>query len=71
MNPKNAAITEYLDVTTLHSEPAEITVGPDGNLWFTEFTADRIGTFNPTTDTVVEHVLPTVSAQPEGDHRRS
>jgi streptogramin lyase len=35
-------ITEY-PVTTPNSEPGGITVGPDGNLWFTEFGVGQIG----------------------------
>ena len=31
------------------SQAYKITAGPDGNLWFTEDTGTRIGTFNPTT----------------------
>ncbi len=36
------SITEF-PVTTPNSQPLGITAGPDGNLWFTEFTAGKIG----------------------------
>ena len=36
-------ITEFSAGITPGSRPNGITVGPDGNLWFTEFTGNRIG----------------------------
>src|SRR5437016_726392 len=39
-------ITEY-SVLTGGSEPYGITAGPDGNLWFTEIMASRIGRITP------------------------
>jgi len=30
-------------VLTANSQPADITAGPDGNLWFTEFLGNKIG----------------------------
>src|SRR5208337_2211810 len=40
------AISEVA-IPTLNSVPAGITAGPDGNLWFTEFSGDRIGRITP------------------------
>jgi streptogramin lyase len=34
--------------TTAGSNPLEMVLGPDGNLWFTEFGGDRIGRITPT-----------------------
>ncbi|MDB5353038.1 MAG: peptidase [Planctomycetota bacterium] len=46
INPTTKAITE-LAVPTAGSKPTEIVTGPDGNLYFTEFGADRIGQLTP------------------------
>jgi hypothetical protein len=42
-----------------------ITVGPEGNLWFSEETASKIGEINPTTDATSDFATPTASALPE------
>jgi len=36
------------------SQAYSVVGGPDGNLWFTEYTGPRIGTFNPTTKMATE-----------------
>jgi len=36
-------VTEFSTGIDPSAGPAGITVGPDGNLWFTESTADKIG----------------------------
>jgi hypothetical protein len=36
-------ITNQVATPTAQSEPSDITVGPDGNLWFSEYCADKIG----------------------------
>jgi streptogramin lyase len=41
-----STIAEF-NLPTAGSGPLNITVGPDGNLWFTENTGDRIGRINP------------------------
>ncbi len=41
----------------------DITSGPDGNLWFTEFNADQIGRITDT-GTVTEFPIPTAGAEP-------
>ncbi len=43
--PPLATFTEY-PVPTLNSTPNEIIKGPDGNVWFTEFTGNRLGSIN-------------------------
>jgi virginiamycin B lyase len=51
-----AAATEF-PIPTAASGPTAITRGADGNLWFTEFNADRIGRITPS-GTVTEFTLP-------------
>jgi len=41
-----------------------ITAGPDGNLWFTEGNASRVGMINPPTHAVTEFATPTASSSP-------
>jgi streptogramin lyase len=41
------AITEFSDGLTPNATPTSIVAGPDGNLWFTEFRAGRIGRITP------------------------
>jgi streptogramin lyase len=48
------------------SEPSGITVGADGNLWFTEELNNKIGTINPSTHTIAEFPIPTARSQPLG-----
>jgi streptogramin lyase len=47
------------------SGPWGICLGPDGNVWFTELAAGRIGRLNPTTGQVTEFSLP-AGAEPRG-----
>ena len=57
-----AAITEFR-VPTLNSQPAGITVGPDGALWFTEENGHKIGRI--TTDgAITEYQIPTIPSAP-------
>ncbi len=42
-------------VPTATSGPLGITVGPDGNLWFTEYFANKIGSLNPTSGQFAEY----------------
>jgi len=39
---------DYRISATEDQQPAYITTGPDGNLWFTESLSDLIGTITPT-----------------------
>src|SRR5262249_49408386 len=48
-----------------NSGPTEVTAGPDGNLWFTEFNANQIGRITPT-GTITEFPLPTANSGPWG-----
>src|SRR5450759_2766897 len=40
-------VTEFRAGITAGAVPEGITAGPDGNLWFTEFTGNRIGRITP------------------------
>ena len=40
-------VTEFSAGITAGAHPSEITVGPDGNLWFTEEDGNRIGRITP------------------------
>jgi hypothetical protein len=50
---------------TANSSPAGIAVGPDGNLWFTEYGGNKIGRIT-TTGTISEYELPTANSAPLG-----
>ncbi|HTA40770.1 MAG TPA: hypothetical protein VK760_16930, partial [Candidatus Acidoferrales bacterium] len=45
--------------------PIRIAAGPDGAMWFSEFTSNAIGRISPTGD-VTSYPLPTANAQPQG-----
>jgi virginiamycin B lyase len=47
------------------SAPNDIEVGPDGNLWFTEFAGNRIGRITPD-GVVTEFPMPVASSAPNG-----
>ena len=59
---------QYFDIftgtLTTSSGPRGITVGPDGNLWFAEFNANRIGRITPD-GVITEFLIPTPNARPE------
>ena len=57
------SITEF-PIPTGGSQPLEIAAGSDGNLWFTEGAASKIGKINPTTDAISEFATPTAGALP-------
>src|SRR5690348_1749904 len=62
--PQDATVNEY-PIPTANSGSSNITVGPDGNFWFTETNGNKIG--QVTTDGVFnEFPLPTVNSQPYG-----
>lgn len=51
-------------VPTADSFPNGITAGPDGEIWFTEQAANKIGRINPTTHAFAEFPNPTSGGQP-------
>ena len=50
-------------IPTQSAGARDITVGPDGNVWFTETTANKIGRLTPA-GTITEFTLPTTGTQP-------
>jgi streptogramin lyase len=66
LTPAQAAysITEY-PVPTAAGFPFDTALGSDGNVWFTEFSADKIAKISPS-GTVTEYPIPTADAQPQG-----
>ena len=57
-------VTEF-SIPTAHSGLHQIAAGPDGNLWFTESSAEQIGRITPTGQ-LTEFSVPTADGQPEG-----
>ena len=57
-------ITEF-ETPTSPSGPWTVTAGPDGNVWFTEFQANKIGRITPS-GTITEFVPPTANSSPFG-----
>lgn len=61
----SCSFTTY-PIPTTASAPKFLTVGPDGNIWFTESATNKIGIFNPSTHKFTELTLPTAGATPWG-----
>ena len=59
------SISEF-PVPTPNATTWSITAGPDGNLWFTERDANKIGMINPTTHAISEFPVPTANSWPIG-----
>jgi len=59
-----STVTEFA-VPTASSGPSGIAAGPDGALWFTELSANKIGRIT-TGGAVTEFAVPTASSFPEG-----
>ncbi|MDQ6943806.1 MAG: hypothetical protein M3169_15000, partial [Candidatus Eremiobacteraeota bacterium] len=57
------AITRF--VIPSGNRPSVMTAGPDGNVWFTEEVANKIGRITPS-GTVTEFPIPTAGSTPEG-----
>ena len=57
-------ITEFSAGISAFSLPYNITSNPDGNLYFTEFSGNKIAQINPTTQLVTEFTIPTANSQP-------
>jgi streptogramin lyase len=58
-------ITEFATPTT-GSQPEGIAAGPDGNLWFAELNAGKIGEIDPNTHAINEFSIPTAPSGPLG-----
>src|SRR5260370_26054653 len=63
-NIKVGAISEVA-IPTAASGPHGITSGPDGNIWFTESSANKIGRITPS-GTITEFPIPTAGSFPNG-----
>ncbi len=57
-------IAEY-PVPSASSHPVDIVAGPDGNLWFTENSANQIGKMTPS-GVITEYPIPTSASAPLG-----
>src|SRR5690349_7074608 len=51
-------LSEYA-ITTSASQPLSVVQGPDGNFWFTEYTAGKIGKMSPSGAMLAEYSLAT------------
>jgi carboxymethylenebutenolidase len=54
------------DIPTANSAPHCIVVDKDGNIWFTEIAANKIGMFDPITNEFKEYDIPVPSSRPHG-----
>ncbi len=61
----NTSITDFATPTAA-AGPVYVAAGPDGNLWFTELSVDKVGMINPTSHVTTDILLPTAAAEPEG-----
>lgn len=61
----DAATMAEFALPAMNSNPYGVTTGPDGALWFTEFSANKIGRIT-TAGVVTEFALPTAGSSPEG-----
>jgi len=65
VSPADAAVTmSHFPLTSVNPHPLEITPGPDGNMWFTELGANKIGKITRT-GKITEFSLPS-GAGPSG-----
>jgi streptogramin lyase len=60
------SITEFSLQPFANERPYLIAAGPDGNLWFTDSGASKIGMINPTTGAITDYPLPSAPNQSEG-----
>jgi streptogramin lyase len=60
-----AGVATQFAIPTPSSEPADITAGPDGNLWFTEQGGNNIGVVTPA-GVITEYPIPTANSSPVG-----
>ncbi len=60
----SGTITEY--PIGQNDQPGELTIGPDGNVWFVAPGTNTIGMFNTSTHVFTHYAIPTSSASPMG-----
>src|SRR4051812_3374645 len=58
------AVISDFPIPTANAAPLEITAGPDGNLWFTESGANKIGRMTPAGVVTGEFAIPTPNSAP-------
>src|SRR3954471_17183223 len=58
-----AGTSKSFRIPTKNSQPEGITLGPDGNMWFTETAANQIGRIDPKGN-ITEFVIPQVFSSP-------
>jgi len=63
--PADTAVIREFALPAPSSYPTIVTEGPDGNLWFTESSANRIGRLSPRGD-LTEFPIPTAGSYPVG-----
>ena len=65
--PKNISTTPTISHIgfTIYNLGA-ITTGPDGNLWFTEFTENKIDKISPVTGAITQYSISTANTGPSG-----
>jgi len=61
----NGCVVTEFAIPSKNSGAGRIAAGPDGNLWFTEQTANKIGRITPT-GTISEFPIPTAGSDPLG-----
>jgi streptogramin lyase len=61
-----SGVTEFPVPGGVTPQPNSIAAGRDGNLWFTESSANAIGMINPITLAVSSFTVPTASSSPRG-----
>ncbi|HSY48912.1 MAG TPA: hypothetical protein VLC46_08885 [Thermoanaerobaculia bacterium] len=62
--PPPPAVKEY-PIPTASAAPASLTLGPDGNIWFAESLANKIGRITPS-GVITEFPIPTANSFPAG-----
>jgi streptogramin lyase len=68
VNPDDAGstcMTEFADLT-IDADPQDIVQGPDGDLWFTELNANKVGHMTLCGALLNEFLIPTARSQPQG-----
>lgn len=68
MGPGSSALAYRLEEYTLptpESDPIGITLGPDGNIWFTEAFASQVAYISPDGQTIMEFPVANPDSQPE------
>jgi streptogramin lyase len=65
MEPRQLLST-IAEFPTPGAGPFMMVAGPDGNLWFTEATANKVAFINPATHAISDFATPTANSEPEG-----